>query len=83
MKANLRIHHLKGCDVPGECQRLSLCFGRWSWPVEFWAGPRDSDPTPPELKFKVSSAPAPLPGPGTGMIVLDVDVPTGFHYLFR
>jgi thiol:disulfide interchange protein DsbD len=44
-----------------------------------WAGPLDSDPTPPELKFKVSTVPSPLPDPGVGHLVLEINVPTGFH----
>ncbi len=45
-----------------------------------FAGPFDeAEPTPPELKFHVATAPSPLPVPGQGTLLLDVDVPTGFH----
>ncbi len=45
-----------------------------------FAGPFDeAEPTPPELTFHVAAAPSPLPVPGQGTLLLDVDVPTGFH----
>lgn len=42
-------------------------------------GPRDEEPTPPELKATITSVPSPLPSPGSGTLRLSLQVPTGYH----
>ena len=65
--------------MTGRYSKLLIALGVVALACGIWAGPLDSDPTPPELKFKVSSAPSPLPDPGVGALILDIEVPTGFH----
>lgn len=65
--------------MTGRCSKILVALSLVVLANGTWAGPLDSDPTPPELKFKVSSAPSPLPGPGAGRLIVDIEVPTGFH----
>ncbi len=53
---------------------LTLGLAAWAQP-----GGEDREPTPPDLHYKVAASPSPLNAPGKGSVIVDIEVPTGFH----